>query len=255
MATTYHEIKHKTLPSVNSVSTDAPMRWLKAGFNDMKKTPIASLLYGLVFTVLGAAMVMGVISQPLFVISLITGFLLVGPFVAVGLYDMSKRIEAGEKPTLSHAFRSLRHNSMGLALFALVLGLIMVFWTRSAAILTAVFFNDISIATTGWASIFLSEQSLPFLISFIAFGGLLAVVAFSISVVSIPMLIDKKTDVITAIVTSLQSVIKNPITMMAWAFLIAFIIFAGTVFMYVGLIFALPLIGHASWHAYRDLVD
>lgn len=255
MATTYHEIEHKTLPEVNSVSSDAPMRWLKAGLNDMKKAPMASLLYGLIFTVLGAAMIMGVISKPLFVISLITGFLLVGPFVAVGLYDLSRRIEDGEKPTLSHAFQSLQRNSLGLALFALILGLIMVFWTRSAAILTAVFFNDMQIATTGWASIFFSEQSLPFLISFVAFGGLLAVVAFSISVVAIPMLIDKKTDVITAIVTSLRSVIKNPVTMIAWAFLIAFIIFAGTVFMYIGLVVALPLIGHASWHAYRDLVD
>lgn len=254
MATTYHEIEHKVMPEVRVVSTDAPMRWLKAGIEDMKKSPAASLLYGLIFTVLGAVMMFAVMAKPIFVISLITGFLLVGPFVAVGLYDLSRRIEAGEKPTLAHAFGALRRNSLGLALFAVILGLIMVFWTRSAAIMTAIFFNDVTLATEGWAALFTSEQSLPFLLSFIGFGGLLAIVAFSISVVSIPMLIDRKTDVITAVVTSLKAVVKNPLTMAAWAFMIAFVIALGVLALYVGLIIALPIIGHASWHAYKDIV-
>lgn len=255
MATTYHEIEHKVMPEVRAVSTEAPMRWLKAGIADMKKVPAASLTYGLIFTVLGAIMMYGVMAKPIFVISLITGFMLVGPFVAVGLYDLSRRIGAGEKPTLAHALGSLRRNSLGLALFALVLGLIMVFWTRSAAIMTAIFFNDVTLATEGWAALFTSEQSLPFLLSFIGFGGLLAVVAFSISVVSIPMLIDRKVDVITAVVTSLKAVVKNPAPMAAWAFMIAFVIALGVLALYVGLIVALPIIGHASWHAYKDIVE
>lgn len=255
MATTYHTIEHKTMPSIRKVSSDAPMEWLKAGWSDLKQAPFASLMYGVVFTVLGAIMVAAAFSQPIFVMALVTGFLLVGPFVAVGLYDISRQIEQGEKPSLSHALGALMRNSLGLGAFALILGLIMAFWTRLAAVLTAIFFNDVNLASTGWSGLFLSEQALPFLFSFMVFGGLLAVLVFSISVIAIPMLIERKTDVVTAIVTSLQTVMKNPLTMAAWAFMIAFTIMIGMAFMYIGLIVALPLIGHASWHAYKALVD
>lgn len=255
MATTYQTIGHKPMPRVHKVSSDAPMAWLKAGWHDMKQAPLASLMYGVIFTALGAMMMAVAFSQPIFVMALVTGFLLVGPFVAVGLYDLSRQIEQGEKPSLTHAFGALTRNSLGLGAFALILGLIMAFWTRLAAILTAVFFNDVNLASIGWSSLFLSEQALPFLFSFIVFGGLLAVLVFSISVIAIPMLIERKTDAVTAIVTSLQTVIKNPMTMTAWALMIVFTIVAGMAFMYVGLIIALPLIGHASWHAYKALVD
>ena len=130
----------------------------------------------------------------------------------------------------------------------------MVFWVRSAAILTGLFFDDATLISQGWSAFFSNPQSMDFISSFMLFGFALAVVVFSISVVSIPMINHRKVDVITAIVTSLRAVMRNPLPMLLWAALIVGLIGLGYALFYIGLMITLPIVGHASWHAYRDLV-
>lgn len=240
--------------TIRHVETDAPFRWLREGLADMKKAPLASLMYGLVFAVVGLGMMALVSFQPVFVVELLTGFLLVGPFVAVGLYDLSRRIEDGEKPTLAHAFSALKFNTISLASFALMLGFIMIFWVRTAAILTGLFVKDATLMTVGWGEFFSTTQSIDYIISFTLLGLALAIIVFSISVVAIPMITHRKVDVITAMMTSLRAVAMNPLPMILWAGLIVGMIALGMAFFYIGLMVTLPIVGHASWHAYRELV-
>jgi len=258
MATLHTSGEHRqgliNLPEINTVPLSAPKAWLMAGFNDMKKAPMTSLLYGLIFAVTGMILFALAAQQPVFAIALTTGFLLVGPFVAVGLYAMSQHIEQGEYPTLSDAFSALKFNTVSLASFALLLGIIMTIWTRTTALLTGLLFNDATIATQGWAALMTNPQSYDFILAFIGAGFILAAFSFAVSVVSIPMMTHRKVDVITAIVTSLKAVAKNPLPMLIWAGMIVALIAAGMAFFYVGLIVTLPLVGHASWHAYRALV-
>jgi uncharacterized membrane protein len=239
---------------VQTVTWDAPLRWLRQGFADFKANPKPSLLYGVLFTAIGMGLLAIAAANPVFIIALLSGFLLVGPFIAVGLYDLSQQREEGKIPTLSHAFSALKVNAGSLALFALVLGMIMAFWIRSAAILTGLFFDDATLLTQGWSAFFANPQSMNFIVSFLLFGFALAMLVFSISVVAIPMINHHKVDVITAIVTSLRAVMRNPLPMILWSALIVSLIAVGYALFFVGLIVTLPLVGHASWHAYRDLV-
>lgn len=239
---------------LRAVSMAAPFHWLSKGLADFKADLAPSLLYGVVFTVIGMALMAMAASKPVFVMVLLTGFLLVGPFIAVGLYDLSRQREEGLQPNLMHAFSSLKMNMGSLALFAVILGMIMVFWVRSAAILTGLFFDDATLISQGWSAFFSNPQSMDFISSFMLFGFALAIVVFSISVVSIPMINHRKVDVITAIVTSLRAVMRNPLPMLLWAALIVGLIGLGYALFYIGLMVTLPIVGHASWHAYRDLV-
>lgn len=242
------------LPGINKVSISAPVDWLKSGFSDLKSAPVTSLLYGLIFAVTGMILFALAAQNPVFIVTLTTGFLLIGPFVAVGLYAISQHLEQGEYPTLSHAFSALKFNTVSLVSFALLLGIIMTIWTRTTALLTGLFFNDATIATQGWAALISNPQSYDFVLAFIGAGFVLAVVSFAVSVVSIPLMTHRKVDVITAIMTSLKAVARNPLPMLVWAGMIVALIALGMAFFYVGLIVTLPLVGHASWHAYRALV-
>ena len=144
---------------------------------------------------------------------------------------------------------------VALGFFVVVLGILLMIWLRISALVAGIFFNDIELITQGWAVLFDGSRSIEFILFFAFFGFFIAQLVFSISVVSIPMLLDRKVDVITAIATSLRVVIKNPLPMLVWAILIVALISLGMLFAFIGLTITLPIIGHASWHAYRELVE
>ena len=240
---------------INAVSLMTPIKWLRQGFEDMKKALIPSLVYGLVFALVGLFLVFVAANNPIWSAALTTAFLLMGPFLAIGLYDLSRQIEEGEKPCLLDSVKIIRKNLLSLGIFVVVLGFLLMLWLRVAALIAGIFFNDVELITKGWSVLFDGSRSEEFILFFTFFGFFVAQLAFSISVVSIPMLLHRKVDVITAITTSLRVIIKNPLAMLVWAIIIVVVIGLGMLPAFLGLIVALPVIGHASWHAYRDLVE
>lgn len=245
-----------TTPKVRSISVEQPWQWLAAGWKDLWSAPTVSIPYGLIFVVMGYALVYTIETRFQYALALTTGFLLVGPFLSMGLYDVSRRLEAGRTPTLPLALTAWRNNLLPIALFGLLIGLLMIVWVRLAAVLFAVFMGGTNFAVdSSMTELFFRGSGFKFLIVFALIGALVAAVVFAISVVSIPMMLDRKIDFITAVLTSLTAVRVNPGPMTLWAILITIFTGIGLITFYLGLAIALPLIGHASWHAYRTLVD
>ncbi len=250
-----HSYSNHSDINIRQVNIVAPLRWLADGINDFRVAPITSMLYGMVFAVIGMLILMMSNSYPAFTLAAISGFFLIGPFVAIGLYDMSAQIANGNQPSLIHATRHIRFNTISVVSFAFIITFIFVFWARFTAILTSVLFNNADLATEGWISIFVSEGNTELMLTFMLTGLGLAILVFTISVVAVPMMTDRKIDVITAMFTSIRAVKKNILPMILWAGLLVAMIGLGIVTFYIGLIVTLPIIGHASWHAYQDLVN
>jgi len=243
---------------IQPVDLGRPWHWLALGWQDMRRAPGVSLAYGALAVVTSYALTLGlwVYDMPYLVLPLGAGFMLVGPILAVGLYETSRRLQQGEKATLGAAILAFRRNQLQIVLLGLVLTLALLFWVRIALFIFALFFHqqpptfDALIAT-----VFFSSASLPFIVIGHAAGAVLAAVVFAISAVSIPMLLDRPgANVFTAITTSIAAVLANPRAMALWAALIVVFTTAGIATVYVGLLVTLPLIGHATWHAYKDLV-
>ncbi len=248
-----------TSPRVRKVELDRPWTWLAKGWQDFRRAPQVSIAYGVVFAIAGYLVTLGLwlMDMIYLILPMVCGFLIVGPIVAVGLYEVSRRLEQGEPVTLGAAITAWRRNAGQIALMGLALMLFLFAWVRIAALIFMLFFGlEPPSVEHLFAQTFLDPSALPFLITGTVIGGALAALAFSISVVSVPLLLDRpEANVITAIATSVVTVRENLTTMAFWGVLIVVFAGAGLISLYLGLIVTLPLIGHASWHAYRDLVE
>jgi uncharacterized membrane protein len=230
------------------------MRWLSKGIDDFKVSPMLSLAYGALYAVVGILLIWLTQRNPIYAFGLVTIFYLAGPVIAVGLYCMSRQIEAGDKPSYGSFFKSMSYNPLGIVGFSIVMGMLIVFWTIVAAALFAVFFDGMTVSDGAIATIMANDQVLPFALVMMFVGLLFAVVSFSISVISIPLMTHKKVDVVTAMMTSMRAVKENPVVMLTWGFAIVALTGLGFAFAFIGVAVTLPIIGHASWHAYRELV-
>lgn len=245
-----------TTPKVRIISSNQPWEWLGAGWKDLWRAPAASIPYGLIFVLMGYILVYLVSAQFQYVLALTSGFLLAGPFLAMGLYDISRQLEAGQPVSLGRALTAWRHNFLPILLFGLLIGPLMVLWARLAAVLFGAIAGGSALTLDGSvAELFFSGSGLTFLLVFLAVGAIIAAAVFTVSVVSIPMMLDRKVDFMTAVLTSITAVRVNPGPMLLWALLIVIFSAIGLLTFYIGLAIAMPLIGHATWHAYRDLVE
>ena len=246
-------------PAIRRIELDRPWQWLVKGWQDLRRAPTVSFTYGVLAAVTGYLLTFGLLWADLLylVLPLTAGFLIVGPILAVGLYEVSRRAELGQSTTLFEALAAFRRNGSQIALMGVALMLLMFAWARIAALLFFLYFGlEPPSFEDLFASTFLEPDSLPFLVLGTLIGGGMALLAFSISVVSIPLLLDRpQANVIDAIATSFRTVQTNFLPMLFWAVLIAGFSAAGLVTLYLGLIVTLLLIGHATWHAYRDLVS
>lgn len=149
----------------------------------------------------------------------------------------------------------MRANIGSIGMFALLMAFIMSAWERISAILVGFLNSDIVTSASFSLGLLLAPEHIGFRAPYMVFGALVAALAFSLAVVSLPMLMDRKVDLITAIMTSLWVVRENPLPMLVWAILIAVLGFVGMLAWFVPLVIIFPVLGHATWHAYRDLVD
>ena len=231
-----------------------PWRWLQRGWQDMRSAPGIASFYGACFW--GMALVLGWVfrSRPEYVMSMASGCLLLGPFLAMGLYDTSRRREAGLGAELGQSITCWDKHLGSMGMLVLVLIVLELLWGRASLVVFAVFFNTGMPSTTGVVQAIFNVQNWSFVAVYTVVGGVFAAIVFSVSVVSIPMILDRDTDALTAGITSMRVVLENPLVMLLWGALITAIVAASLWFWGVGLLLAGPVLGFASWHAYRASV-
>lgn len=236
---------------------DDPWAWLSAGWADLARNPLLSLVYGGAFVALGLLITIGLWSMGLesVVPALAGGFALVGPLFAVGLYEMSRRYEQGETVGLKDILAVRLPAPAQMAFLAFVLMFLLLVWMRLATLLYALFSYGQYQPMSEFVAFALGTwQGLAMLVVGTLVGGAIALAAFAISVVSVPILMRHDVDVLTAMWLSLRLVIENPGPMLLWAWLVAILTAMGLATLFVGLVIVFPLLGHATWHAYRSLL-
>lgn len=245
-------------PRIRRVPVDRPWVWLVAGWRDLRANPALALACGLVPVIAGwvGATLLVWLDLPYLVLPLGAGFFFVGPFLAVGLYEISRRHEARLPLDGAAVFGAWRRNPDQLALMGALLLFIHLVWMRIAQLLFALFEWRALPSWDRFADlVWFSSRSLPFLATGIVCGAALAAIVFAIGAFSIPYLLDRReANLFEAIATSVAAVRLNPQPMALWAGLIVFLVAAGLVPGLIGLAVVVPLVGHATWHAYRDIV-
>ncbi len=245
--------------TIRKITFEDPWRWLGKGWKDLTTIPRISLIYGLVFCAELAVVLALLVVYQISAIALpvAAGVVLMGPALAAGLYEASRRLEAGELVSLQNVF-IIRSKAPGqIALFGVALVLIFLVWLRIAMLLFALFFSQLEIPPieTFLSDLFLTTTGLSMLVVGTIIGGAIALVIFMMSAISVPMLFDRNVDTMTAIITSIRAFFENLAPMLLWGWLIVVIFVAGLAAGGIGLAVAFPLIGHATWHAYRAIVE
>lgn len=246
-------------PPVRAITTADLKDALARGYADFLAIPTHLILIGLIYPILGvflAGFAFGYDLLPL-LFPLVSGFALIGPLAGVGLYEMSRRREAGLEPTWRDAFDVTRSAHIGSLLgMGLVLVGIFVLWLLSAnAIYRATvgsiptasyteFFRTILTTSQGWALIVIGN----------VVGFAFAVLVLTISVIAFPLILDRGAGVGTAMAASRRAVLSNPVTMATWGLIVAALVALGSLPLFVGLAIVVPVLGHATWHLYRKVV-
>jgi uncharacterized membrane protein len=247
--------QHFAIPHIRRVTPQRPLDWLSRGWSDMRDNLGSSVCYGVFFALIGYALLAFAAPRPYLFSTAVSGFLLVGPLTAAGLYEISRRHERGQKTSLKASFAGLRRRADVLFHFGILMALMLVMWERVSAVVFALFYADnVPDLSNFFQSIVFSGDYTVLLIAYVLVGAVLATVVFSATVVAIPMMMARDTDMLTAMATSARAVAVNPLPMLVWAALIVALIAAGFATLMIGMVILLPLLGHATWHAYRDMV-
>ncbi len=245
------------LPDVITIKATTPLGWIAGAWADFQKAPLPCLTYGILMAFVSAAISISLLFSGYsdWIMVLIGGFFLIAPMLAMGLYEAGRQIEAGRKPSFTQMIFVKGAFRQDLAYLGLALLLLYFFWGRMAQLVYALStyrkhdnvmqFLDFMLTT---------PEGQKMAIAGTLVGGVIAFIAFALVVISAPMLLDRKTDVFIATITSVRAVAKNLFPMLIWAMLITALTILGILTGFIGLIIVFPLIGLASWRAYRELV-
>lgn len=243
---------HKTIARLGLGS---PWRWLALGWRDLRAHTGIALFYGLCFWLMAVVLALVFQNRPQYVMSIASGCLLIGPFMAMGLYEVSRRRETGLAPDLASSLTCWDSRLRGVGLLVLVLVVLELVWARASLVVFAVFFNTGMPSTTGVLNAMFDPQNWEFVAAYLAVGGVFAGLVFAISVVSIPMILDRDVDAVSAAITSLQVVFENFGVLLLWGAMITALVALALLPWGMGLVVVGPWLGHASWHAYRGSVS
>jgi uncharacterized membrane protein len=249
------------LPRPNEKARNLPRRtaldWLAAGWRDFLTNPGPSVLYGLAVFAVSAFVLRGMFLYEVdyFFFPALSGFLVLGPLIAAGLYEKSRRLERGKHTTIVRMLLVRPASGYQAAFLGLMLLLLFMLWQRAAVLLYALHmgvrpfpgFDDMI------AQVFTTPMGLSLLVTGTAVGGLFAAFAFAISVLAVPMMLEERTDALTAMGISLALVWNNLEVMLVWAAVVVVLFVLSLATGLVGLIVAFPVLGHATWHAYRAI--
>jgi uncharacterized membrane protein len=227
----------------------APFGWLRQGMQDLGKAPQQSLTYGF-FMALVMAIVVWLAwtrGSQWIMLAMLGGFVFIAPLSCIGLYAISAQLERGQEPSMARSLRAAFKRHIGNEMiFAVALLVVFMIWARSAMMITA-FFPVGSQPTV--------EELVPFLTIGTIVGAFFAMVTFSVSAFSLPMIMHRDVDSITAIVTSINAVLRNKMAMMLWLAIVMAGLIIGMLTAFVGLIVILPIIGYGAWHGYLETID
>jgi uncharacterized membrane protein len=233
----------------------APFHWLALGLRDLMAARGIGLFYGAAFWLM--AVVLGAVfrSKPEYAMSIASGCLLVGPFLAMGLYEVSRRRELGISPELATSLTCWDAHIRSMGMLVLVLIVLELLWGRASLVVFAVFFNTGMPSATGVIDAVFNPENWEFLAVYLLVGSAFAGLVFSLSVISIPMILDRDADAISAAIASMEVVVDNTAVMILWGGLITLLVCLALWPWGLGLLIVGPWLGHASWHAYRGTIQ
>lgn len=243
---------------INRVDAEFHWGWLRRGWQDMQRAREVSLTFGAAIALASLVLLYGMWQQDWFAYTfpLASGYMFVAPFLGMAFYEISRRLELGMPVSFWDIAFAWRQRPAQLFMLGLIMMLFQIVWMRLALLIYALFFGLeaprweeflIDILTSGRGFLFLATGSLA--------GGVMAVLAFALSVVSFPLLLDRDVGTVQAVATSVAVTLANWRVMLGWGALIVLFTGAGIATGCLGLVITMPLIGHATWHAYRDLVE
>ncbi|WP_323036718.1 DUF2189 domain-containing protein [Pararhodobacter sp.] len=254
--TTPHHAPAATLPDPSRITTGDLWDCLRLGLHDFKRAPLYGILFS-AFYVLGGMVMYAIFAASAaeyWFIPIAVGFPILAPFAATGLYEVSRRLENGDALGLGSVFGAVfaqkDRQVPSMAMFVL---LVFMFWVFLAHTIFALFFGLQPITDSSLTMLFTGNGLMMLLVG-TAIGGVMASMFYALTVVSLPLLLDREVDFITAMITSFACVTTNPVVMAIWAATIALGLFIGMVPLFLGLFIVLPMFGHASWHLYRRLL-
>lgn len=228
-----------------------PLRWLAAGWQDFVRAPVLGLFYGACFALMGWLLLGAFRYAPAYTLALSAGFLLMGPLLCLGLYEASRRLERGQAaPAIAESLFVWERHVGTLAIFGGVLLILEMLWARASLVVFALSFDGMP-DFQGSLFKLLDPENIGFIVAYLAVGGVFASWIFAVTVISMPMLLDRKVDAISAGLTSIRLVVTQPLVMVFWGLLITVLVALAMAPGFLGLLVVGPVIGHATWHAYR----
>jgi uncharacterized membrane protein len=255
-----NSVERTDQPAVRKISTGDLIDALRRGLDDFHAMPSHLLFLGLIYPLVGilfGRIALGYDMLPL-VFPLVAGFALLGPVAAIGLYELSRRREKGLPASWKQAFGVLRSRSLpAIAALGALLLAIFVAWLVTAQTIYTVNFGELPPQSIGSfvQDLFATQAGWNMILTGNAIGFLFAVVVFAISAVSFPLLLDRDVGFAAAVATSVRAVLANPGTMTLWAIIVVTLLVLGSLPFLLGLTIVVPILGHATWHLYRKVVE